>query len=84
MIPFGQGFFILSVMVGRMLLTQSLCLTQAREKNFLLMGLCSVGILCGHSFSRRRGGASRSTPGASRNVPDEVTLTDIYLVTRAR
>ena len=65
-----------------MLLT--LCLTQARDKNFLLKMVVFCRVSGGHSYSRKREGTSRITLGASRNVPDEAALKNVYLVARAR
>ena len=86
-IPFCQGFFILSVMDGRMLLTLSSlssCLTQARDKNFLLKMVVFCGDLGWSFLLKEERGISRSTPGASRNILDEVALKNVCLVARAR
>ena len=59
-------------------------LLKQETRTFFSRRLCSVGISDGHSYSRKRGGTSRVTPGASRNVPDEVALKNVCLVARAR
>ena len=67
-----------------MLLTLSSSLTQARDKNFLFKMVVFCGDLGWSFLLKEEKRYFKSTPGASRNVPDEVALKNVYLVARTR
>ena len=71
-------------MNGRMILTISLYHIQARGKNSLPNKVMFCGDLGWLFLHKEERGHTKSYTGASRNVPDEVTVRNIYLVARAR
>ena len=67
-----------------MLLTPSSCLTQARNRNFLLKLAVFCGDLLWSFLFEEEMGTSRATQGVLRNVPYKVTYKNIRLVARPR
>ena len=69
-------------MIDQMLLNLSSWLTQVRDKNSLLMIVVFRGYFLWSFLFKEGRVTSRTTLGASSNVPDEVTLMNVCFVPR--